>query len=337
MGTNVTAGGRSGRPYHRQMPVDETRGPSSAKIWTGLVTVYFFWGTTYLAIDRSNQTIPPLVGPAVRFLVAGAVLMALSRARGGWQRPQRRQWLGASVVGVLLLFGGNALVATAEDLGVPTGVMALIIALVPLWIALIDRVVLRSAPMGWRVVVGLAGGFGGAALLVSGQLEGEVRPLGLAVAVTASLAWSCGSLASREVSLPPDALQASGMQQVAGGVAILVVAAASGQLGELEVSKISAESLAALVYLIVIGSLLTFSTYLWLLRNARTSLVSTYAYVNPVVAVTLGWIVLDEIVTARTLIAGGVILVAVALIVSAGGAARSRREELVETAEAEAH
>ena len=316
------------------MPAEEVRGPSSAKIWTGLVTVYFFWGTTYLAIDRSNRTIPPLVGPAIRFLVAGAVLMLLSRIRGGWRRPEPREWVGAAAIGVLLLFGGNALVATAEDLGVPTGIVALIIALVPLWIALIDRVVLRSAAMGWRVVVGLTGGFAGAALLVSGQVGGEVRPLGLAVAVIASLSWASGSLVSREVALPPDALQASGMQQLVGGAVILIVAAGAGQLGDLDVAQVTLESLLALLYLIVIGSLLTFSTYLWLLRNARTSLVSTYAYVNPVVALTLGVIVNDETVTARTLIAAGVILVAVALIVSAGGAARSVREE---TAEAEAH
>jgi drug/metabolite transporter (DMT)-like permease len=318
------------------MPADVARGPSSARIWTGLVTVYFFWGTTYLAIDRSNQTIPPLVGPAIRFLVAGGVLMALSRARGGWRRPQRREWMGAAAVGVLLLFGGNALVATAEDLGVPTGIVALIIALVPLWIALIDRVVLRSAAMGWRVAVGLTGGFLGAAFLVSGQIEGEVRPLGLAVAVIASLSWASGSLVSREVALPPDALQASGMQQLIGGAVILVGSAVSGQLGGFEISAVTAGSWFALLYLILIGSLLTFSTYLWLLRNARTSLVSTYAYVNPVVAVTLGVIVLDETLTARTLVAAGVILVAVALIVSAGGAARSARQERVETAEAEA-
>ena len=319
------------------MPAEDARGPSSAKLWTGLVTVYFFWGTTYLAIDRSNQTIPPLVGPAIRFLVAGAVLMLLSRIRGGWRRPQRREWIGAAAIGVLLLFGGNALVATAEDLGVPTGIVALIIALVPLWIALIDRVVLRSAAMGWRVAVGLTGGFLGAAFLVTGQIRGDVRPLGLAVAVIASLSWASGSLVSREVALPPDALQASGMQQLVGGAVILLVSAVSGQLGGFHVSAVTAGSWFALLYLILIGSLLTFSTYLWLLRNARTSLVSTYAYVNPVVAVTLGVTVLEETLTARTLVAAGVILVAVALIVSAGGAARSPRQERVETAEAEAH
>ena len=323
--------------YHRRMPADGASAPSSAKIWTGLVTVYFFWGTTYLAIDRTNQTIPPLVGPAVRFLIAGLVLMGVSRRRGTWQTPTRRQWGGAALVGALLLFGGNGMVATAEDLGVPTGIMALIIALVPLWLALIDRVVLRSGRLGWRVVVGLTGGFAGAALLVTAQLAGDVRPLGLLVAVVASLSWSSGSLASRDVPLPPDPLQASGMQQVAGGVAILIAATVSGQMGDLDVGAISAESLVALLYLILIGSILTFSTYLWLLRNARTSLVSTYAYVNPVVAVTLGHLVLGEAITLRTMLAGGVILVAVALIVSAGGAARSRRAERVEAAEAEAH
>ena len=335
MEAKPSAGVAKPRPYPREMPAEEVRGPSSAKIWTGLVTVYFFWGTTYLAIDRSNRTIPPLVGPAIRFLVAGAVLMLLSRIRGNWRRPQPREWVGAAMIGVLLLFGGNALVATAEDLGVPTGIVALIIALVPLWIALIDRVVL-SAAMGWRVVVGLTGGFAGAALLVWGQVGGQVRPLGLAVAVIASLSWASGSLVSREVALPPDALQASGMQQLVGGAVILIVAAGAGQLGDLDVAQVTRESLLALLYLIVIGSLLTFSTYLWLLRNARTSLVSTYAYVNPVVALTLGVIVNGETVTARTLIAAGVILVAVALIVSAGGAARSSRRERVEATEAEA-
>jgi drug/metabolite transporter (DMT)-like permease len=317
------------------MPADEARGPSSAKLWTGLVTVYFFWGTTYLAIDRTNGSIPPLVGPAVRFLIAGAVLMTLSRARGGWRRPQPREWLGAAIVGVLLMFGGNALVATAEDIGVPTGIMALLIALVPLWIALIDRVVLRSAPMGWRVAAGLTGGFVGAAFLVTEQSRGEVRLLGLMIAVIASLSWASGSLVSREVALPPDALQASGMQQLVGGAVILVVAVATGQLGDLELSQVTGESAFALLYLIVIGSLVAFSTYLWLLRNARTSLVSTYAYVNPVVAVTLGVVVNDETITGRTLASAAVILVAVALIVSAGGAGRSGSDR-VETAEAEA-
>jgi len=296
--------------------------PSTARIWTALGIVYFFWGTTYLAIDRSNQTIPPLVGPTIRFCVAGGILLTWSGLRGGWRRPTRRQWTGAAVVGLLLLLGGNGSVAIAENLGVDTGVVALIIALVPIWIALIDRVVLRSAALGWRITVGLAGGFGGAALLVGEQVAGHVTALGLLVAVLASLSWSCGSLFQRGADVAADPLQASGMQQLAGGVAIAIVAIGSGQFGDLHPSRVSAESALALLYLIVFGSLLTLSCYLWLLRVARTSLVSTYAYVNPVVAVTLGWMILGETISGRELLAAAVILASVALIVSAAGAAR---------------
>jgi drug/metabolite transporter (DMT)-like permease len=307
--------------------------PTTARIWTALVTVYFFWGTTYLAIDRSNQTIPVLVGPAIRFLVAGGALALWSRARGNWRRPTRREWRDAAIVGALLLFGGNAAVAMAEDLGVPTGVVSLLIALVPVWIVLLDRIVLRSGPVGWRVAVGLAGGFAGAALLVRGQLSGDVTAVGLAVAIGASLSWACGSLYNRGATLPPDPLQASGMQQLTGGAVILVAALVSGQAGELDFARVSAESAYALLYLVVFGSLLTLSAYLWLLRNARTSLVATYAYVNPVVAVTLGWLVLDEAITRTVVLAGGVILVSVALIVSAGSAHRGSGDDLEDGAE----
>jgi drug/metabolite transporter (DMT)-like permease len=303
--------------------VDTTRAastePSAERIWTALTTVYFFWGTTYLAIDRSNQTIPSLVGPAVRFTVAGLVLVAWSMRRGEWRRPTPREWTRAATVGMLLLLGGNASVAIAEDLGVDTGVVALIIALVPIWMATIDRVVLRSAPLGWRVAVGLAGGFGGAALLVGAQVAGNVTGVGIAVAIGASLSWSCGSLFQRGASLPSDPFQTSGMQQLTGGVAIALVALLAGQADDLDVGRVSMESAFALIYLIVFGSLLTLSAYLWLLRNARTALVSTYAYVNPVVAVFLGWLVLDESIGVRTLVAAAVILASVALIVSAGG------------------
>ena len=304
--------------------MSEPSSPSAARIWTGLGVVYFFWGTTYLAIDRSNQTIPPLVGPAVRFCVAGAILMGWSRIRRGWRRPTARQWCSAAVVGCLLLLGGNGSVAVAEHLGVDTGIVALIIALVPIWIALIDRVLLRSAPLGIRVVIGLIGGFGGAAVLVGGQVAGHVTVLGLLVAVVASLSWACGSLYQRGAPIADDPLQSSGMQQLAGGIAIGLVALFAGQFRELHPSQVSRESALALLYLIVFGSLLTLSCYLWLLRVARTSLVSTYAYVNPVVAVFLGWLVLHEPITAQILVAAAVILASVALIVSAAGAARDR-------------
>ena len=296
-------------------------GPSTASIWVALGAVYFFWGTTYLGIETVNQTIPTALGASMRFLVAGSVMYLLSRRRTH-ERPTRIQWRSAAIIGCLLLLGGNTVVAWSERT-VPTGTVSLIIALVPLWLALFDRVLLRSAPLGWRVVVGLVMGFAGAALLVGGSATADSIALsGLLLAVGASLSWACGSLYARKAPLPQHALMASSMQQLAGGVAIFVVAVATGELGRFHPSQVSRASWLALLYLIVFGSGVAFSAYLWLLRNARTSLVSTYAYVNPVVAVSLGWLILNEAVTPRVFVAGGIILVSVALIVSAGGARR---------------
>ena len=234
----------------------------------------------------------------------------------------------------MLLFGGGSVVA--EHLGVDTGIVALIIALVPIWIALIDRVLLRSAPLGMRVVVGLIGGFGGAAVLVGGQVAGHVTVLGLLVTVVASLSWACGSLYQR--SAPIAAIRCSRAAcSSSGGIAIGLVALFAGQFRELHPSQVSRESALALLYLIVFGSLLTLSCYLWLLRVTRTSLVNTYAHVNPVVAVLLGWLVLHEPITGQILVAAAVILASVALIVSAAGAARdgSSGEDRRTKAEAE--
>ncbi len=291
---------------------------STARIWVGLVTVYVVWGTTYLGIAEVNKTIPTLVGAATRFLIAGGLLFAWSLPRSGGERPTRTSWKAASVVGVLLLLGGNSGVAWAERT-VPTGVVSLIIALVPLWLALFDRAILRSAPLGWKTVVGLIGGFAGAALLIgSSATAGHVPLSGLLVAVGATLSWAAGSLFARRAALPRHPLLGSGMQQIAGGVAVLIVAAGIGELGQVNLGAVSTTSWVALVYLICIGSWVGFSTYVWLLRNARTSLVSTYAFVNPVVAVFLGWLVLNEHLSARVFAAGLVVLASVALIVSAG-------------------
>ncbi len=297
------------------------RAPSSAAIWGALITVYFFWGTTYLGIQNVNRTIPTALGASFRFLIAGSLLYVFARRRTP-ERPTAVQWRSATVIGTLLLLGGNTFVAWAEHT-VPTGTVSLIIALVPLWLALFDRVLLRSAPLGWRVVVGLIMGFAGAALLVGGSATVDAISLGgLLLAAGASLSWACGSLYARKAPLPQHPLIASSMQQLAGGVVIFLVAVASGELGDFHPSQVSRQSWLGLLYLIVFGSWVAFSAYLWLLRNARTSLVSTYAYVNPVVAVSLGWLVLNETVTPRVFVAGGVILASVALIVSAGGARR---------------
>lgn len=305
------------------MPETSRPHPSTALVWTVLGALYFVWGTTYLGIEKVNETMPTLLGPAVRFLFAGSVLYAWS-ARRTSERTTGAQWRAAGIVGVFLLLGGNALVAVSENMGTPTSIVSLIIALIPLWLALFDRVILRSAPLGWRVIVGLCGGFIGATLLIGTNAAGHHAPLGgMLVAVVATLCWTAGSLYARTAPLPRAPLLGSGMQQLVGGGVILAVAVAAGELGQLDVGAISAASWLGLAWLIVAGSFVGFSCYLWLLRNVRTSLVSTYAYVNPIVAVTLGWLVLDEVLTARLYLSGAIVLASVALIVSAGGTTRT--------------
>jgi drug/metabolite transporter (DMT)-like permease len=303
-------------------------GSSTARTWTVLGALYFVWGTTYLGIREVNRSIPPLVGAGARFLVAGAALYALARVRTG-ERPTGAQWRGASVVGAFLLFGGNAGVAWSEYLGTPTGIVALIIALVPLWLALFDRVLLKSAPLGWRVSVGLVAGFAGEAILVGTSAVRNDVPLdGMLVAVAATVGWAIGSLYARNAPLPRAPLLGSGMQQLAGAGVILAVALVTGQFADLHVGAIEARSWLGLGWLILAGSFVGFSAYLWLLRNVRTSLVSTYAFVNPVVAVFLGWLILDEAVTLRMAFAAAVVLGAVALIVSSGDTARQDRGDV---------
>jgi len=297
---------------------DRATHPSAAVVWSVLGALYFVWGTTYLGIAKVNETMPTLIGAAIRFLLAGTALFVWASARTG-ERPARAQWRAAAVVGVFLLLGGNALVAVSENMGTPTGVVALIIALIPLWLALFDRVLLRSAPLGWKVVVGLIGGFCGAAVLVGTSARTGNAPLGgMLVAVGATLCWTAGSLYARNAALPRGPLLGSGMQQMVGGLVILTVGVAAGELGGFDLGQVSNASWLGLLWLILAGSFVGFSSYLWLLRNVRTSLVSTYAYVNPVVAVLLGWIFLAEPITARLVVAAAIILASVALIVSAG-------------------
>lgn len=301
-------------------PVARTH--SAATVWTVLGALYFVWGTTYLGIEKVNETMPTLLGAATRFLFAGTTLFLWARVRSG-EPTAASQWRAAGIVGVFLLLGGNALVAVSENMGTPTGIVSLIIALIPLWLALFDRVIFRSAPLGWRVVVGLLGGFVGATILIQTNVASGHAPLdGMLVAVAATLCWTAGSLYARSAPLPRAPLLGSGMQQMIGGAVILAVAIAIGELSGFDAGEVSSASWAGLVWLIIAGSFVGFSCYLWLLRNVRTSLVSTYAYVNPIVAVTLGALVLHEPLTWRLFLSGGIVLASVALIVSAGGTAR---------------
>ena len=286
----------------------------AARVWAALAVVYVVWGSTYLFILLAERTLPVFVMSSLRFLVAGGVLYVWAVRRGDTEgdRPGRRQWVAAALVGAGLFLVGNAGVAWAEK-RVDTGVASLIIAAVPLWMALFDRVACGQR-LSRTALAGLAVGFGGVALLAWPTGPNHIDLAGTVALLASGAAWAAGSLYSRRAPQPRRPFVAAGMQMLAGGVLLAIVAAATGQVTQIH--DVSTTSVLALVYLITIGSWLAFTAYAWLLRTTRTSLVSTYAYVNPLVAVFLGWAVESESVSLRTLLAGAVILAAVALIVT---------------------
>jgi drug/metabolite transporter (DMT)-like permease len=291
-----------------------------------MVIIYVVWGSTYLAIRVAVETIPPFLMGATRFLVAGSILFVWARRRGdvAGDALGPRQWAAAGLIGGLLLLGGNGALAWAEQ-RVASGVAALVVALIPIWMALLTSWINRERIWG-GTIAGLIIGLGGTALLVrAGGSDGEpLYPFGVVVLVACSIFWSLGSVLSRRVPLPRRPLVATGMEMLAGGALLALVGVASGELGNVHLERLSAASLLGLGWLIAAGSLIAFSAYVWLLNNAPMPLISTYAYVNPVVAVFLGWWVLAEPVTGLMLLAGGLIVGAVALIVNTE--ARKRRE-----------
>lgn len=279
-----------------------------------LGAIYLIWGSTYLAIRVAVDTLPPFLMASARFLLAGGILYGLSSLRHG-PRPTLRQWRATGVVGGALILGGNGGVVWAEQT-VPSGLAALMIAIVPLFMVLLDRAFLGRgiAPAAW---VGVLAGLGGVGLLIGPTGSGGVDGLAAAALVAAALSWSAGSVYATRTDLPPDTLRGTGMEMLAGGALLGVAGLAAGELGRAHPEEFSVSSLLAFGYLIVFGSLVAFSAYVWLLRVERTSVVATYAYVNPAVAVLLGWLILSEPVTLRIILAGSVIIGSVALIISA--------------------
>ena len=287
------------------------------RIWLALGTVYLLWGSTYLGIKFSIETIPPFLMGSLRFLVAGGVLYIVAIRTGDHRADTvgSRQWMAALLIGGAMLLGGNGGVILAEQY-VPTGVVALFVATAPLWMAIIDRVVFgRRLPA--LVIVGLVIGFGGVAFLIGSPGPGRINLFGAALALAAPLCWATGSVFPRHVKLPIRPLVASAMEMLWAGVLFGILSLATGELGRVHLHSVSTTSFLALLYLIVFGSLVGFSAYVWLLRAAPLSLVSTYAYVNPVVAVILGAIFVGEAISPRLVIAGAIIITAVALIVVA--------------------
>jgi drug/metabolite transporter (DMT)-like permease len=286
------------------------------KIWIALLTIYIVWGSTYLAIRFAVETIPPFFMAGTRFLLAGSILYIWRRSAGD-PAPTRGQWLRASGVGLLLLLGGNGLVSLAEQ-NVASGIAALIIGSVPLWMTTIEA--LRPGGIRPNIlgILGLLVGFGGIALLVAPSLlngnPAASHPLGIVTLLFAAFFWSLGSIYSRQARLPDSSLLSTSMEMLAGAAGLYLVGTLAGEWRLLVPANVSARSGLSLLYLVLFGSMVGFTAYAWLLRSAPVSLVATYAYVNPVVAIVLGSLLAQETLTVHVLISALIIIGSVVLI-----------------------
>ncbi|MEU1283032.1 EamA family transporter [Kitasatospora sp. NPDC005856] len=303
-----------------------TRAPRlGGAVWLALLVVYIVWGSTYLAIRVAVETMPSFLSAAARFLVAGLLLVGYLLVRQGpaGLKVTGRQLASSALVGLLLLTGGNGLVVLGET-SVPSGLAALLVAAVPLWM-----VVLTAAGGERPRVAELAGvllGLVGLGVLSAPAIGGSVEPVGVILIIVATVLWATGSFVTKKIPMPGNVLAASAYQMLAGGTADLLVGLGRGEHHGLDLGAISGRSWVALAYLVMFGSLLAFTAYAWLLRSAPLTLVGTYAYVNPVVAVLLGWLILAEPLTGPTLAGGAIVVAGVCLVVSVSrGSGRSSR------------
>ncbi|HEX3823920.1 MAG TPA: EamA family transporter [Mycobacteriales bacterium] len=295
--------------------------PSRAKIWLALWAVYLLWGSTYLAIrvavhPSHGHGLPPLMIAGARFTLAGGLMLVCT-----WHRPApdgkpdplgARQWYAAAIIGLALAFGGNGLVSIAEK-RIPSGTAAVILATIPILVALIAAALGRER-LGATHLVGLVLGFAGVAALVVGTGSGRISVAGTLIVVLAALSWASGSVYSTTAPTVRRPLVATGMQMLCGGIGCFIGAAASGEFAGLHSDEFTLHALLAFTFLVVAGSLVAYTAYVWLLRNAELSLVTTYAFVNPVVAVILGATILSEPFTIRSVIATVAVVIAVIVI-----------------------
>ena len=287
-----------------------------ARLIAAFAAVYIVWGSTYLAIRFAVETLPPLLMAGARFAIAGAILMLWSRLYARDAAPTRLDWRTGVVSGGLLLLGGNGGVVWAEQ-RVPSGIAALLVAVVPVWMVLLDWL----RPQGRRphalVFVGLALGLAGLALLVGPNATGDrdgTDITGALVLVLASLSWAAGSLYTQHAPKASSGLNGSATQMVAGGALLAVAGIFSGELAQMDLAHVTTRSVLGFLYLVSFGSLVGYTAYIYLLAHTTAAKASTYAYVNPVVAVFLGWLLAHEAVTQRTVLAAVVILAGVAII-----------------------
>ena len=315
---------RSEDGKNRRVSLPPRQSASRASVALALIIVYVVWGSTYLAIAVMIETLPPLLAAGIRFVTAGLIMLGavwvhqrwIRRASEPAERPTWGHWRSAIIIGTLLLLGGNGGVVLAE-LRIPSGVAAVLVATVPIWMAVFESILTRRRP-SLIVIAGLIGGIVGVAILMA-PVEGvdAIDPVGIALVVAGgAIAWAVGSIYAQRAPLPRSGLLATGMEMLAGGIALAIAGTLMGELARADVSKFSTSSLLAFAYLIIFGSLIAFTAYTWLLAHVPTSTAGTYAYVNPLVAVGLGAVLLNEPITPRTLIATVFIVAAVIALVT---------------------
>jgi drug/metabolite transporter (DMT)-like permease len=304
------------------------------RIWLAMLAVYFFWGSTYLAIRYAVGTIPPFLMAASRYCIAGLILFSWMRIKGA-PLPKLSQWRVTVIMGLFLLLSGNGLLVWAEQ-RVISSVAALMLGSVPLWIVLVDNLRPGGKRSGWQVIAGVVVGFVGIVILINpfggAGSSKEIDFIGAAALMVASLSWAIGSIYGREhhAEMPSEPLMASSMEMLGGGVGLLLAGTFTGEWSRLNLDTITTSSLLGLGYLILFGSLIGFAAYTWLLGVAPTPLVSTYAYVNPLVAILLGSLIAREPITPRILLSAVVIVGAVVLI-NTEQLIKARRKKTVQT------
>ena len=296
-----------------------------------LAAVYLVWGSTYLAIKYAIATLPTFLMAGTRFTIAGAVIFIWARFAKDYEKPKFAHWRTSFIVGGLLLLCGNGFVVLAEHY-ISSGLAALLIATEPFWIILISWLVLKNARPNWKVALGLLLGFIGVFLLIggSGFASENGQLTGAFLVIVATLAWAGGSLYGLRAPAPKSALQTAGMQMLSGGFLLLIAGTLFGEWQTFSFANISADSLLALLYLIIFGSIVAFTAYSWLLKNVEPSLASTYAYINPVIAVFLGWAIAGESLTAQMLL-GAVITVGSVVLITSQSAGGKKKEKIHES------
>jgi drug/metabolite transporter (DMT)-like permease len=286
------------------------------KVWAALLALYIVWGSTYFGIKVAIETIPPFFHAGIRFFVSGLILIIWQRAAGS-EMPTRKQWISTAIIGILLLLGGNGLVSWAEQ-SIPSGVAAIIIGSIPIFLVIAEAIRPNGVKPTWRAIIGLLIGFAGIFILVGpGEISGsenQLNPFGVIALFFACVLWAAGSVYSKTADLPRGSLMTTGAEMLIGSIGLFFVSLLTGELNGWNVAEVSTRSLYGLAYLITIGSLVGFGSYIWLLQNAPISLVSTYAYVNPIVAVLLGNWLGDEPLEPRIWVATAIIIGSVIFI-----------------------